>query len=829
MKKLLLLILVGCSFFMNAQNLDNIWAKSLASTSTNSIVEISHTPDGKTIYVTQYKGTVDANPGTGVSNVSTTAATSFYLTCFDQNGNFLFSGGAGGNGTHVVNDILVDGNYVYVVGEFTGSLMFNGNGWSQNASTYTGFIVKYAIEPQFSQFTYQWAFTIGELNTGADGIKGISKGKFGNTEAIWLTGNFATTTNFNPSVVPATNLTSAGLTDAFIAAYTTNGGILFAKAIGGAQTDRGMDIASDSSNVVVIGDFQSTVNFGTVANPITYSTTAYASFDVFVTKYSSADGSVLWAKRINTLLDDYSKSISIDTAFNVYATGTFKGAADFDTAPTTFTASSYNGTDDVFTIKYDKDGAVQWVNRFGGNTADEVNKIVVEPNGNHIITGSYGLLATLNNTTTTSPVPFLSSGVRSAYFLRFDAQGALWYARNLPGTGNNAGRALDVTPVGAVYVGGIFAKNASFNLNTGGAPTLTVAGTYSTNTNGFIAKYYNCPSLTLTAIGDTVCYGDTIRLGASGGFNQYNWAGPINYTSVLQNPKRPNSTNAMNGTYTLSVADINGCSTTATTSVLVNLLPGSAQLAGSNPMGVCAGSSGTITSIGTPAYMALTWYDASNLSQALGTGTMFVTPPVVNTATYNAYTTNIISGCSSTVAAVKVVTVTPIPNQPNIDFSGSTLSICNGEYGTISTVSGVYCYWYTVPSGGTSITYASTYYTPTLTNTTTYYGENSNGYCASPRTAVTVTVSTCTGLNDEMDKSNINLYPNPATGYFVVSGIETKTEVKIIDVTGKVVYSEILEKDNSVITTEKMTSGIYIIEFENNGVSARRKLIIARP
>lgn len=64
------------------------------------------------------------------------------------------------------------------------------------------------------------------------------------------------------------------------------------------------------------------------------------------------------------------------------------------------------------------------------------------------------------------------------------------------------------------------------------------------------------------------CAGSPIVFTASGG-NTYSWSGPNDYKSNQQNPNIPNSKPEMAGVYTVKATDLNGCSNTATTNVII--------------------------------------------------------------------------------------------------------------------------------------------------------------------------------------------------------------------------------------------------------------------
>ena len=72
-----------------------------------------------------------------------------------------------------------------------------------------------------------------------------------------------------------------------------------------------------------------------------------------------------------------------------------------------------------------------------------------------------------------------------------------------------------------------------------------------------------------------VCIGMTLNLqGGPDGMLSYSWNGPDGFTSSLQNPVVATAaTQAMSGQYTLNIVDMNGCSATANTNVVVNEIP----------------------------------------------------------------------------------------------------------------------------------------------------------------------------------------------------------------------------------------------------------------
>lgn len=70
----------------------------------------------------------------------------------------------------------------------------------------------------------------------------------------------------------------------------------------------------------------------------------------------------------------------------------------------------------------------------------------------------------------------------------------------------------------------------------------------------------------------SVCPGDSIHLAATGGQN-YNWRGPANFTSNLQNPTLTDANTSMSGFYTVYITADHDCETTDSIDVFVNQKP----------------------------------------------------------------------------------------------------------------------------------------------------------------------------------------------------------------------------------------------------------------
>jgi hypothetical protein len=86
-------------------------------------------------------------------------------------------------------------------------------------------------------------------------VNGVAADANGN---VVITGQFSGRADLGGAV-----LTSAGGSDVFIAKFSSSGALLWSKRFGATSTDTGYGIGVDTSgNVLVIGIFQGTVDFG---------------------------------------------------------------------------------------------------------------------------------------------------------------------------------------------------------------------------------------------------------------------------------------------------------------------------------------------------------------------------------------------------------------------------------------------------------------------------------------------------------------------------------------------------------------------------------------
>ena len=285
-------------------------------------------------------------------------------------------------------------------------------------------------------------------------------GQFKNTSIIF---GVDTLFNFGPNTTY----------DIFITKFDALGEVVWAKGIGGPDSDEGNSIALDSNgNLYVTGSFAASLTIDSL-NVIGL------GVDIFVAKYDTS-GNLIWVRSAGGTNIEYSNDVVADISGNITITGTFRS--------TTMNVGLYslqnsnNGTDDIFVIRYDNAGNVVWAKKASGSGGENAEDIICDPAGNCYLFGtfnsptlSFGTISLVN----TSP------GTNDIFLLKIDISGNGLWGRKASGSVNEYIGGLSDFRNGCFYVVGYF---ESLNLNFG-----TVALTNSCNCSYkpeiYLAKY----------------------------------------------------------------------------------------------------------------------------------------------------------------------------------------------------------------------------------------------------------------------------------------------------------------------------------------------------
>ncbi len=338
-----------------------VWAKQIGGTTYESGVSIALDPSGN-IYTTGYfDGTADFDPGPGVFNLSSAGSYDIFISKLDASGNFVWAKSIGSGAVDYSRSIVIDGiGNIFSTGYFTGSVDFDPNSGVFNLTSngnYDVYVFKLDAAGNFI-----WAKNMGGPNN--DVGHAISLDGSGNA---YTTGYFSTTADFDPGA-SSFNLTCAGTTDVFVSKLDASGNFIWAKGLGGANSEIGTSIAVDAiGNVYTTGIFKGTADFDPGSGVFNI-VSSVGSDNIFISKLD-ASGNFSWAKAIVGSPLSAGQSIALDGLGNVYLTGYFRGTSDFDPGLPVYNLTA-SGLDDVFIEKLDATGNFVSVKVVGGPSAD---------------------------------------------------------------------------------------------------------------------------------------------------------------------------------------------------------------------------------------------------------------------------------------------------------------------------------------------------------------------------------------------------------------------------------------------------------------------------
>lgn len=320
-------------------NGDYVWAHKFGSSLPDEGIATCFDPSGNVFVTGFFQETIDFNPGSATNNFTATSYDIFILK-LDANGNYVWNIGLGSNPAEQGRAIQCDasGN-VYTSGSYGSTLDFDPGAPTEYMGS-TGVSDIYLLKLT-NNGDFIWVKKIG----GISNEYALSMAIDVNGAAI-LGGYFANTTTFNS--FPNVAITSAGLDDAFVVKFNSDGEYSWTKTFGSTGYDRTQAVTTDAQgNVYATGFFQGTVDLNPDAGIENYTA---VQEDCFVIKLSPS-GSFINASVMGGAGSDYSYGIATDAIGGIYTCGAFTQTANFDPGSQVNELTSMGGFD-VFISKW---------------------------------------------------------------------------------------------------------------------------------------------------------------------------------------------------------------------------------------------------------------------------------------------------------------------------------------------------------------------------------------------------------------------------------------------------------------------------------------------
>lgn len=238
----------------------------------------------------------------------------------------------------------------------------------------------------------------------------------------------------------------------------------WAKSIGSASFDIGKSIALDGTSLVVTGQFDGVADFD--PGPGVYNLSSNGGVDLYVLKLDTS-GQFIWAKQFGNTQFENATCIQTDNLGNIYVTGIFTGAVDFDPGPGVFNVSSGTGSA-CFVLKLNSAGDLVWARSYIGVNLES---FTLDAGYNIIATGYFwgsidfdpgpGIFTATTNSTSTKDI----------YILKLDNNGNFSWMKQLHSvlTGIFAFEAYSIKTDASqnIYIGGSFSSTVDFDPGPG--------------------------------------------------------------------------------------------------------------------------------------------------------------------------------------------------------------------------------------------------------------------------------------------------------------------------------------------------------------------------
>lgn len=310
---------------LQAQTVD--WIRQLGTSSDEGSYGVSADSLGN-VYISGYtEGSLD---GTNAGDNDA------FIAKYTNDGSLVWTRQLGTSGRDLSLGVSADGlGNVYISGFTAGNLD------GANAGNGDVFIAKYT-----SDGSLDWTKQLG--TSSREGGRGVSADGLGN---VYISG-------FTEGDLGGIN---AGIGDAFIAKYISDGSLAWTRQLGTSAFDLGYGVSADGlGNIYISGSTRGSLD-GTNAG----------SGGGFIAKYTS-DGSLAWTKQQGTSSSDVSTGVSADGLGDVYVSGTTDGY--------------FNGGE-AFIARYTSDGTLVWTERLGSGKFASSNGVSTDGLGNVYISG----------------------------------------------------------------------------------------------------------------------------------------------------------------------------------------------------------------------------------------------------------------------------------------------------------------------------------------------------------------------------------------------------------------------------------------------------------
>lgn len=500
--------------------------------------------------------------------------------------------------------------------------------------------------------------------------------------------------------------------------YTTTGatGVTFSTLPAGVTGSWSSDVVTISGTPTVNGTFNYTVNLTggcetvnaagsitvdpiSVGGTVAGSTSKCAGTNSSALTLSGNTGSVvMWQSSTSSSfasgVTDIANTTTTLTAINLSATTYYRAVVQSGVC------AAINSSTATITITQPASGNFSYADYGFCNSTNTAQPIAISNLTG--VTGTFGSIAGLSiNATTGAILPSSSTSSGTPYVVTYSVAGS----------------------------GGCSAYSTTTNVTIDGQGTGTIA--YS-------------PSTICTGTAGTV---SPIITGAGGsGTSTWFTAAPIGLAINGSGIVTPSTSTAGPYTVTYFRSASGLCPQySSNTTVTINASP---SITTSTPGARCG--TGSVVLGATSSTGTVNWFANLTGGTSLASGNTYNTPSISTTTTYYADPVSV-NGCFAANRTAVIATINPNPTVASTTPAArcGTGAVTLGATASAGTLS-----WFTASTGGTPVGTGTSYSTPSISSSNTYFVEATNGGCTSARTSVVATVNNIPTVSTTTPGSN---------------------------------------------------------------------------
>lgn len=527
------------------------------------------------------------------------------------------------------------------------------------------------------------------------------------------------------------------------------------KSIGGNLNDGAYQLELDNSgNIYLAGYFEGTCDFDPNINVTNL--TSNGGKDIFIQKLDS-NGNLIWAKSFGGNMEEFVRSIAVDSKNNVYLTGYYEGTCDFDPSNSNHFLTSSNFSKDIFIEKIDSNGNFVWVKVLYGDSLywDEGMGIVIDSEDNIYIAGTFDETVDFDPDST-GIYNVNSNGGDDIFIQKLDSNGNLIWVKTFGGSSEDKCLNLTIDKNNNLYTTGGFEGTVDFDPSSTPFPIASQGGK-----DVFIQK--------IDSSGNFI-WAKTFR----GIDNQYGFS--------LKTDSKLNVyiTGIMKMTVDFDPSfSVFNLTSNGNDDIFVAKLDSNGNFEWANTMGSSLSDYGWNIETDSIGNSFITGYYYNTVDFDPGIGVL-----------------NLTSNGSTDIFIQK------LDPSGNLDwvYSIGGVSVDTGHEIEINTSNDIYI-------AGTYA--ASVDFDPSVGGT---FNENSNG-------SGDIFLLKLSDINVDIpekiiDKISLNIYPNPTQEYLTLSNIQNEIySINILDINGRLI--KVIEDFNSNINVQDLIPGIYFLKIES--------------